>query len=87
MGRNGKWDGFFAVMVIVAVIEMAHGVPLLAGFVVLQQTEARLIKNYKKIVCNNSPPLQSEERKDIVWLQELMSGKINGIYIYILQLL
>ena len=34
-------------MVIVAVFGTPYGAPLLAGFVVLQQTEARLIKGTK----------------------------------------
>ena len=54
MGRNGKWDRFLAVILIVAVIVTPHGVTLIAGFVVvLQRTEDRLIEKYKKIVCNS----------------------------------
>ena len=44
MGRNGNLDGFVAVITIADAVGTPHGVPLLSGFVVLQQAEARLIK-------------------------------------------
>ena len=75
-------DGFVAVIVIVSAHGTPHGVTMLAGFLVLQRSEARLIKNHKHILCN-SPLLQIDERKYIVWLQQLMYGKIHGTYIYI----
>ena len=53
-------DRLVAVIVIKAVIEIPHGVPLLNSFVRLNQEEAILIKSYKNHVCN-SPPLRSED--------------------------
>ena len=47
MGRNGKLYGFVAIILIVTVFETPQGVPLLAGFVGLQRSEARLIKSTK----------------------------------------
>ena len=39
VGRNGKWDRFVAIIVIVAVVGTPHIVPLLVGFVGLQWAE------------------------------------------------
>ena len=44
VGCNGKWDIFFAVIMFVVVIRTPQGDLLLSGYLVLQQTEARLIK-------------------------------------------
>ena len=45
--NNLKLDRFVAVILIVAIVGIPHGVSLLAGFVVLQQEEVRLIKSKK----------------------------------------
>ena len=45
--RNLKLDRFVAVILIVDIVGIPHGVSLLAGFVVLQQEEVRLIKSTK----------------------------------------
>ena len=82
MGWNVKLDGSVAVIVITGVIVTPYSVPPLTGFVGLQWAEARLIMRYKTDVCN-IPLLNSEERKYIVWLQQLMYRKIHDIYIYI----
>ena len=50
MGHNGNWYGFIAVIMIVDVIGNPHGVPMLAIFVGLQRSEARLIKIQKLYV-------------------------------------
>ena len=63
-------DRIVAVIVIVAVPGMPHGVPLLDGFVGLHQTESRLTKT-TRIICN-SPLLRIQEIKCIVWLQQFM---------------
>ena len=65
VGCNVKLDGFIYFIVFVDVIIIPHGDTPLAGFVVLYQEEAGLIKNYKTFVCN-SPLLWSEERKKLV---------------------
>ena len=49
VGWNGNLDRFIAVIVIVDVVEMQHGVPLLNIFEGLHQEEAILIKIYKKM--------------------------------------
>ena len=82
VGHNGKLDRSVAVIVIVAAVGTPHGVPMLADFVGLQWSEARLIKKYKNILCK-IPLLWSDERKYKVWLQQFMYGKIHGTYIYI----
>ena len=45
--RNLKLDRFVAVILIVAIVGIPHGVPLLAGVVGLQQAVVRLIKSTK----------------------------------------
>ena len=81
MGRNGKFGGFVAIIVIVVVVGTPHGVPMIDSFDGLQQAEARLITKYKHILCN-IPLLRSEERKYIVWLQQSMYRK-RHIYRYV----
>ena len=49
MGRNGKLDGFFSVIVFASAVVIPHIFPLCDGFVGLQRAEARLITNYKKM--------------------------------------
>ena len=60
MGRNGKFDRFVSVIVIVTGVVIPHILPILAGFVGLQRSEGRLIKRYK-IIIFNSPLLRIEE--------------------------
>ena len=45
--RNLKLDRSVAVILIFTIVGIPHGVPLIAGFVVLQQAEVRLIKGTK----------------------------------------
>ena len=80
MVRNGKLDGFVAVIVIVAVFGTTYGVPRLAGFVGLQWEEDILIKKYKKI-CN-SKLLWIEERKKYSMVTKI-DVQENSRYIYI----
>ena len=47
-GRNGGWDRFVSVIVLIAMIRKPHVYPLLTGSVVLQWEEAILIKNDKR---------------------------------------
>ena len=49
VGCNIKLEGVVSVIVIVAVVGMPHGVPLLAGFLEFQWSEARLIVKLKKL--------------------------------------
>ena len=49
MGLNGKCYGLVTVVVVFSIIGNPRSVPLLAGFVGLQRSEAILIKNYKKL--------------------------------------
>ena len=81
VGRNGKLNGFVAVIIIVSVVRILHGVPLFDNSVGLHHTETTLIKKYKTILCN-SPLLRSEKIKYIVRLQQLMHGKIHRTYKY-----
>ena len=66
MGRNGDYYRFVAVILCVAVIGTVHDDTLIASFVRLHWTDARLIKNKNKKFVFNSPLLWSEERKNIV---------------------
>ena len=49
MVHNGKLDGFVAIILFVSVVGTPHNFLLIAGVVVLQQAEARLLKKYKYI--------------------------------------
>ena len=80
--RNVNLDGFIHVIVVIAVVLRPHGVPLLADFVGLHRAEAIFIKKHKQIVCNR-PLRLIEDREYIVWLQQLMYGKIHSMFIYI----
>ena len=50
MGQNGNLDRFVAVIVIVAVFGIPHGVLLISGFVGLHRAEARIFLKYKNIM-------------------------------------
>ena len=49
MGRNGKLDGFFSVIVFASAVVIPHIFPLCDGFVGLQKAEAIFNKNRKFI--------------------------------------
>ena len=48
MVHNGNLYGLVSVIVIVTVFRTPHGVTLLAGFVIFQREEDRLIKKVQK---------------------------------------
>ena len=81
MGCNVKLDGFVAVIVIVAAVGTSHYITLIACFVVLHRTEDRLIKGTQLfyVIVHYYGVMRG---KYIVWLQQLVYGKINGTYIY-----
>ena len=75
MGCNGKWYGFVAVIVFIAVIITPHSDTLCAGFVGLQRAKARLITSKENLYVIFHYYVSSKEKLGTITIINVQANK------------